>query len=411
MLAWLLIVLSPWHKATAARGLAACDGGCNDLHHPKLKTLTKVGRIPNFATGTIAMTTNLEDRLTGLAALDQRSRDIFRQLVDSYLETGEPVGSRTLSRSLPVALSPASVRNVMADLEEAGLLTSPHTSAGRVPTETGLRFFVDSLLDLGPIPDAEREKIDARMAGVNRQQGMAEFLADATNLLSGISRCAGVVVTPKFNTRLKHIEFLSLSPTKGLVVLVGEDGNVENRAIDLPAGILPASLTRLSNYLSARYQGRTMTEIAHSMGQEVNRIKGELDELSARVVEAGVAVWSGTDDDSKTLIVRGQARLIEDARALEDLERLRMLFDDLESKKELMRLIRLSESGEGVRIFIGSESKLFSLSGSSLIVAPYRNTENHIVGVLGVIGPTRLNYGRIIPMVDYTAQAIGRLIS
>jgi heat-inducible transcriptional repressor len=357
------------------------------------------------------MITNLEDRLTGLAALDQRSRDIFRQLVDSYLETGEPVGSRTLSRSLPVALSPASVRNVMADLEEAGLLTSPHTSAGRVPTETGLRFFVDSLLDLGPIPDAEREKIDARMAGVNRQQGMAEFLADATNLLSGISRCAGVVVTPKFNTRLKHIEFLSLSPTKGLVVLVGEDGNVENRAIDLPAGILPASLTRLSNYLSARYQGRTMTEIAHSMGQEVNRIKGELDELSARVVEAGVAVWSGTDDDSKTLIVRGQARLIEDARALEDLERLRMLFDDLESKKELMRLIRLSESGEGVRIFIGSESKLFSLSGSSLIVAPYRNTENHIVGVLGVIGPTRLNYGRIIPMVDYTAQAIGRLIS
>ena len=357
------------------------------------------------------MSANNEENPSGLAGLDQRSREIFRQLVDSYLETGEPVGSRTLSRSLPMTLSPASVRNVMADLEDAGLLASPHTSAGRVPTEMGLRFFVDSLLDLGPIPDSERLDIDTRMAGLDRERGVSEILADATNLLSGISRCAGVVVTPKFTTRLKHIEFVSLSPTRGLVVLVGEDGSVENRAIDLPAGILPATLTRLSNYLSARYQGRTMAEIRHSMGEEIDRIKAELDELSARVVETGVGVWSGTDDESKSLIVRGQARLIEDAHALEDLERLRMLFDDLENKKELMRLIRLSENGEGVRIFIGSESKLFSLSGSSLIVAPYRNTENHIVGVLGVIGPTRLNYGRIIPMVDYTAQAIGRLIS
>ena len=357
------------------------------------------------------MTTRNDDNLSALAALDQRSREIFRQLVDSYLDTGEPVGSRTLSRSLPMTLSPASVRNVMADLEEAGLLASPHTSAGRVPTEMGLRFFVDSLLDLGPIPDNERRKIDDRMLSLNRERGVAEVLADATNLLSGLSRCAGVVVTPKFNTRLKHIEFVSLSPTRGLVVLVGEDGSVENRAIDLPPGVLPASLTRLSNYLSARYQGRTIPEIRLSMDAEITRIKGELDELSARVVEEGVGVWSGTDDDTKSLIVRGQARLIDDASALEDLERLRMLFDDLETKKELLRLIRLSESGEGVRIFIGSESKLFSLSGSSLIVAPYSNADDQIVGVLGVIGPTRLNYGRIIPMVDYTARAIGRLIS
>jgi heat-inducible transcriptional repressor len=357
------------------------------------------------------MRTNPNDRLTGLAALDQRSREIFRQLVESYLESGEPVGSRTLSRTLPMTLSPASVRNVMADLEDAGLLSSPHTSAGRVPTELGLRFFVDSLLEISPIAEAERQRIDASVAGLNRQRGLTDILTDATDLLSGLSRCAGVVVTSKFNPRLRHIEFVSLSPMRGLVVLVGEDGSVENRVIELPAGLPPATLTRLSNYLSARYQGRTITEIRQSMTEEIVRVQRELDDLSARVVAAGIAVWGGNDGDAKTLIVRGQARLIEDARALEDLERLRMLFDDLEAKKELVDLISLSESGEGVRIFIGSESKLFSLSGSSLIMSPYRDQEHRIVGVLGVIGPTRLNYGRIIPMVDYTAQAIGRLIS
>lgn len=353
----------------------------------------------------------MDERLSSLARLDQRSREIFRRLVQSYLETGEPVGSRTISRILPINLSPASVRNVMADLEDAGLVYSPHTSAGRLPTEQGLRFFVDALLDLDPLSLTQQAEIDAGVAALDLTKPREGVLADATNLLSGLSHCAGLVVTSKANMRLKHIEFVDLRPGKALVVLVGEDGTVENRAIDVPPGLPASTLAKASAYLSRRFHNRSIPEIRRFMAREVDELKRELDELSAKVVEAGLATWAGEGEEQKTLIVRGQAHLIEGTTALDELERLRRLFDDLENKQELIQLLGLAEDGEGVRIFIGSENRLFSLSGSSLVVAPYRDQEQNIVGVLGVIGPTRLNYARIVPMVDYTARAIGRLIS
>lgn len=354
----------------------------------------------------------MEKSLSGLAELDQRSRDIFKQIVESYLESGDPIGSRTISRALPQALSPASIRNVMADLEDAGLIAAPHTSAGRIPTQLGLRMFVDGLLELGDLTTTERKQIEAEVVARTPERSVEDVLTEATDMLSGLSHCAGVVLTPKKNVRLKHLEFVSLEPTRALVVIVGEDGAVENRIVELPAGLPASTLTSASNFLNARMQGKTFDEIRAGLQQEIERQKTAIDELTAEVVEAGVATWAGAGDaDNKTLIVRGRSNLLEDVTAMEDLERIRRLFDDLESKKDLIQLLGLSESAEGVKIFIGSENNLFSLSGSSLIVSPYRDSAQKIVGVIGVIGPTRLNYARIVPMVDYTARLVGRLLT
>lgn len=343
-----------------------------------------------------------------LADLNQRSRDIFRQIIESYLATGTPVGSRNISKQLPMTLSPASVRNVMADLEALGLIYSPHTSAGRIPTEGGLRLFVDGLLELGDMAKEERAHIEAK---ISDRLNMKDLLNEASEMLSGLSHCAGMVLADKQVGRIKHIEFVSLEATRALIVMVGEDGTIENRIIDVPPGLPASALTKATNYLNARLLGQTLDEAREKIGSELKAKKAELDELTAKVVESGLAQWSGGQDESKSLIVRGQSHLLKDLHALEDLERVRMLFDDLESKKEIMRLLTLTDQAEGVRIFIGSENQLFSMSGSSLIVAPFSDSEHKIVGVLGVIGPTRMNYARIIPMVDYTAKLVGRLLT
>ncbi|MEQ8746425.1 heat-inducible transcriptional repressor HrcA [Pyruvatibacter sp.] len=351
-----------------------------------------------------------------LLDLNQRSREVFRQLVETYLATGDPVGSRTLSkagsRTGGVTLSPASIRNVMADLEELGLLSSPHTSAGRMPTEAGLRLFVDALLQVGDLTDDERAGIESQLSGSNRTADGP--LAQVSQTLSGLSHCAGLVVAPKRQARLKQLEFVPVSPGQTLAVIVFEDGSVENRIIDTPRDMPASSLTMASNYLNARLKGRNFDEAQRRVQQEIDARRAELDELTTRVVEAGLAVWSGTDAVSgsagRSLIVRGRANLLEDVQAQEDLERVRRLFNDLETKEELLQLLTLAEEAEGVRIFIGSETKLFSLSGSSVIVSPYTNAENQIVGVLGVVGPTRLNYARVIPIVDYTARLVTQLV-
>jgi heat-inducible transcriptional repressor len=348
---------------------------------------------------------------SALAKLDERSREIFRQIVESYLATGEPVGSRNLSKILPMTLSPASVRNVMQDLEEAGLIYAPHTSAGRLPTETGLRFFVDALMQFGDLAADERNAIEAQVAASARGQSFESVLADATQLLSGLSRGAGVVLTSKSNVRLKHIEFVRIEPERALVVLVSEDGQVENRIVPIPAGLPPSALVEASNFLNAHIRGRTLAEARAEMQKSLDQARSELDGLTQKLVEAGLASWSGGEPAERKLIVRGQANLLGDLKAMEDLERIRLLFDDLESKRDLVDLLGRAETAEGVRIFIGSENKLFSLSGSSMVVAPYRDAERRIVGVLGVIGPTRLNYARIVPMVDYTARVLSRLIT
>jgi heat-inducible transcriptional repressor len=350
------------------------------------------------------------DGKSELQLLNERSRTILRRIVESYLTTGEPVGSRNLARALPIALSPASIRNVMSDLEHLGLIISPHTSAGRMPTQLGLRMFVDGLLEVGDISQDERKQIEAQI-GFQREKSVDQLLAEAGEMMSGLSHCAGVVLAEKQVARLKHIEFVPLEPGKGLVVLVDEEQNVENRIISLPAGLPPSALQEASNYLNTHIRGMTISEARGAIEQSLKDAKAELDILTQKVIKAGLAEWSGVADDRKSLIVRGQGNLLKDLTAIEDLERIRQLFNDLESKRDIVQLLGDSENAEGVKIFIGSENKLFSLSGSSLVVAPFRDETRRIVGVLGVIGPTRLNYARIIPMVDYTARLISRILT
>lgn len=347
---------------------------------------------------------------SALAAMNERSREIFRLVVESYLATGDPVGSRNLSRLLPMTLSAASVRNVMQDLEESGLIFAPHTSAGRLPTELGLRFFVDSVMEIGDVAAEERARIEAQVKAAGAGQTMESLLAEASSLLSGVSRGAGVVLTSKDNVGLKQIEFVRLEPEKALAVLVAENGTVENRLLSIPRDLPASALVEAANYLNARVRGRTLGEVRIDIESSRKAAEQELGQLTARLVDAGLASWTGPEGSSQQLIVRGQANLLGDLKAVEDLERIKLLFEDLETKKDVIDLLARAETGEGVRIFIGSENKLFSLSGSSMIVAPFRDGGQKIVGVVGVIGPTRLNYGRIVPMVDYTARVVSRLM-
>lgn len=347
--------------------------------------------------------------------LGERSREVFRHLVEAFLASGEPVGSRTLSQRMPQTLSPASIRNVMADLELMGLLYAPHTSAGRVPTERGLRLFVDGMLEIGELAPDERVAIEARMSGSGRR--IEDVMIQATQSLSGLSRCAGLMLTAKQDTTLKHVEFVALRPGQALVIMVSEDGQVENRVIDTPAGLPVSALMEASNYLNARLTGRTMDAARAEILAELEGERAMLDSLTAKVVAEGLATLSlmaGSQQsagDDKMLIVRGQSHLLDSVDAQADIERVRTLFEDIERKNDLIRLLELAKEGDGVRIFIGSENRLFSLSGSSIVAAPYANAAGKIVGVIGVLGPTRLNYGRIIPMVDHTAKVIGRLLA
>lgn len=340
--------------------------------------------------------------------LNSRSREIFQKIVETYIGIGSPVGSRTLSKIPGIDLSPASIRNTMSDLEEIGLLKSPHTSAGRIPTEIGLRLFVDGLLEMGTLTQKERAQIEAQCSA--KGKAIEEALSEATALLSGLSQCAGMIMVPKLNSPLKHIEFVYLNPGRGLVVLVAEDGSVENRTITLPPGLPPSTLQQASNYLNSRLDGGTIEQIKSKIELDLKSQQTDLDELTKRVVKEGLATWSGKQGEEKTLIVRGQSNLLENDSGLENLERIRQLFDDLEKKESLIRLLDHAKEGEGVKIFIGAENNLFSLSGSSVIVSPYMNEVGDVVGAIGVIGPTRLNYARIIPMVDYTARIISKML-
>jgi heat-inducible transcriptional repressor len=343
-----------------------------------------------------------------LAELDERAREIFRRVVESYLETGEPVGSRTLSKG-GVSLSPASIRNTMQDLTQLGLLGAPHVSAGRLPTHAGLRLFVDGLMEVGDVGEAERQTIEARLRAHGRSY--EDALNEASAILSGLAGGAGVVVTPIREAGVKHVEFVSLGPERTLAIMVFEDGTVENRLIRLPAGVTQAALMEASNFLNGRLRGRSLAEAKADLAAEIARARRELDGAAARLVEDGLAAWSGGEDDERALIVRGRANLLEEAEAREDLERVRSLFEDLEQKEQLIQLLDGVRDGQGVRIFIGAETRLFSLSGSAVIAAPYMTGSHRVVGAIGVIGPARLNYARIIPLVDYTARVLGQVMN
>jgi heat-inducible transcriptional repressor len=340
---------------------------------------------------------------TPVIELTERARDVFRMVVDSYLQSGAPVGSRTVSRLPGVNLSPASIRNVMQDLEELGLLSHPHTSAGRVPTEIGLRLFVDGMMQVAEPSAEERAAIEGRLG---RSGPIEEALAGATAALSGLSACAGIVLEPV----LRQVGFVQLSPTQALAVLVGSDGAVENRVVELPAGISPAALAQASNYVTARLSGLTLAGARDRLAREIRAGRAELDAAASELIAKGLAIWSEDGARRPVLIVRGQANLLDQSAAA-DLDRVRQLLEELEEREEIARLLDSARSGHGMKIFIGSENKLFALSGSSVIAAPYRGAEGKVVGVVGVIGPTRLNYARVVPMVDFTAQALSRLMA
>jgi heat-inducible transcriptional repressor len=341
--------------------------------------------------------------------LDARSAAVLREIVEQYVETGEPVGSRTLSRRLPMNLSPATIRNVMADLTDTGLLYAPHTSAGRLPTDLGLRLFVDGLLQFGELSDDERGSISAALEASGRS--LEDTLTEASSMLSGLSAAAGLVLAPKSEGALRHIEFVPLGPGRAMVVLVAADGHVENRVIEVPPGLPPSALQQAGNYLNNRLAGRGLAELRSVVSEELAANRTELDALSAQVVASGLATWTGEGGRGGNLIVRGQGRLLADVTQIERLGAIQALFERLETQETMLKLLELAETSEGVRIFIGAESGLFGTSGVSMVVAPARSEgSGRIVGAIGVIGPTRINYGRIIPVVDYTARVIGRLL-
>lgn len=343
-----------------------------------------------------------------ISQLSERARAVFRTVVESYLESGEPVGSRTLSRQLEENVSAATIRNVMQDLELLGLLDSPHISAGRVPTQQGLRLFVDGILESRQIDGIDRTEIERSMA--EPQPDVSSVLDRAASALSMLTRGASLILSPQIEAPIKHLEFVSLAADRVLVVLVTADGQVENRLFTPPPGMTPSAMREAANFLNAVLEGKTLSEAGKIVRHQISLRQRELDTLAANLVEAGIAIWGSAEGDAGRLMVRGASHLLDDA-AEADLERIRQLFDDIERKEDLAQLLSLTEEGEGVRVFIGSENKLFSLSGSSLVVSPYMNSDRKIIGAIGVIGPTRLNYARIVPIVDYTAQLVGRIVT
>jgi len=344
-----------------------------------------------------------------LSEMNDRSREVFRRVVEGFIDSGGPVGSRTLTRSLSEQVSAATVRNVMQDLEYLGLLSSPHVSAGRVPTELGLRLFVDGFLEVGDLNTEDREKIESSLDA--KDQDVTSMMGRIGQVLSGITQGASLVLAPKHEAPIRHIEFVSLGPERALVVLVFEDGHVENRVFTPPAGQTPSSMREAANFLNNFAAGRTLSDLRETIMREVKARRQELDALARQLVEDGTAVWYGAGESTDRLVVRGRSNLLDERVPEEDLDRIRTLFDDLERKRDIASFLELAEEADGVRIFIGSENKLFSLSGSSLVVSPYMDSDRRLVGAVGVIGPTRLNYGRIVPIVDYTAQLMGKLLS
>jgi len=344
-----------------------------------------------------------------LDEMNNRSREVFRRVVEGYLSDGEPVGSRTLSRDFSEDISAATIRNVMQDLEFLGLLGSPHTSAGRIPTQLGLRMFVDGILEVSEVDKNDRKKIDQIVSDETNQ--VENILDDISTTLSGVTQGASLVLTPKREAPIKHVEFLPLSANQALVVLVFADGHVENRLFKPPPGQTPSSMKEAANFLNAIMEGNTLSEAKKLIKNEIDYRRQELDTLARDLVQSGLALWEDTEERHERLIVKGRSNLLSESAQQEDLDRIKNLFDDLERKRDIADFLELTEKGEGVRIFIGSENKLFSLTGSSLVVSPYMNSDRKIIGAVGVIGPTRLNYGRIVPVVDYTAQLVGKMIS
>lgn len=340
--------------------------------------------------------------------LNERTRQILRLVVDAYVETGAPVGSKMISQKLGMKLSPATIRHAMVELEELGLLYSPHTSAGRLPTDTGLTVFVEGLLEVNNIAAADRQKIEQELQGI-KGQALPNILEQTSSFLSGLSSCAGLVLAPKTESTIKQVEFVLLAPGRALAVLVGVTGTVENRMLEVPLEVTATSLQRAANYLNSRIVDKTLPQAIDQIRTELKNHQGQLDALTAKVVESGIASLTPQESGGH-FFVKGQAHLLEDITAIEDLERIQALFAALEAKETMLKILQATAQADGVKIFIGAENKLFNHAGCTLIVSPYTNQDAQVVGAIGVIGPTRLNYGRIIPVVNYTSQLISKIM-
>lgn len=344
--------------------------------------------------------------------LSSRSKEIFSALVDAYIETGEAVGSRLLAKRAPCALSSATIRNIMADLEEAGLLYAPHTSAGRIPTEAGLSFFVDSLLECSDFEDdtAIEHTLEERLSEEAASGGeVDEVLEQATALLSGLSQYAGIVLSPKTDSILKRIEFVTLSPTQLLVVILSNTGHVENRLIPYDRNLTPEQLKQLSNYLSTYLEGKTLVEGLAWVQAELKKQQHRFTKEATRLVQQGLETWSRAHKPS-SLILKGQANLLDAVEERNELDPIRNLFEAIETKQTMVHLLEATSNAEGIQVFIGSENPNFNVAGCSLVAASYRSADNRIVGALGVIGPSNMHYRQVIPLVSCTAKVINRLL-
>lgn len=341
-----------------------------------------------------------------ITELNERSREIFKYIVSSYLDTGSPVGSRTISKAIDLSLSPASIRNTMADLEDMGLLSAPHTSAGRLPTERGLRLYIDGLMEIGALSNEERLRIEAECS----IKGLSynDVISSASSMLSNLSACASLVIAPKIEKPMRQIQFVLLEPGKALIILVMQNGMVENRMMQIALDVTENHLLQASNYLNAQIKGKTLDDMRKSVSDDIRHNRLKLDSITADLVEKGIAIPQGKRDGR--IIIRGQSHLLEDVKAITDLERARTLLGYLEEQENILKLIDTVTDAQGVQIYLGAENKIFDQSGWSMILSPYKNAEEKIVGAIGVIGPTRLDYDRIIPMVDYTSQVIARLV-
>jgi heat-inducible transcriptional repressor len=339
-----------------------------------------------------------------LEELDERARTVFRHIVESFMADGSPVGSRTISRS--VSVSPATIRNVMSDLEFLGLLQAPHTSAGRLPTDLGLRYFVDGILEKGSLSATERAALDQECSDSNLSSDA--LFEKASAALSGLSASAGLVVAPKQSDKaIHHIEFISLAPQKTLVVLVSADGAVENRILEHSMGVTADMLRQAGQFLSEKLHGRTLSQMSESILLEIKERQSELAPLITQVVKSGLA----TQLDDGRLIVRGLSQLVHNTQAEQDLDRVRALMEQLESQETAAKLLNSASDADGVKIYIGSENSIFEGSGTSLVLSPYHDADHKIIGAIGVIGPTNLNYAKIIPSVNYMAEILSRRLN
>ena len=338
-----------------------------------------------------------------IPVLNERAQILLKTLVERYIAEGQPVGSRALSRFSGLELSPASIRNVMADLEDLGFIASPHTSAGRIPTSRGYRFFVDTLLTIRPLDRIEINKLEGQLHIENRQK----LVTSASQVLADLTRFAGVVMTPRRSAGFRHIEFVRLSESRVLLILVTPEGDVQNRILVTDRAYTPSELVEAANILNQNYAGLTFEETRKRVHDELKQLREDMTHLMTRALEAGSAAL---DESAEDVVISGEGRLLDVQDLSSDMQRLRNLFDLFERKTGLLQLLDVSSRAHGVQIFIGGESGLVPLDECSVVTAPYE-VDGQVVGTVGVIGPTRMAYERVIPIVDITAKLLSSALS